>query len=75
MPWEENTFSSMKKNKQPDSVNNKIMIVSLGDYAGPKKKKKPLEHIFAWERDCNQTLEIFCEQDKKQIAGFIPINP
>lgn len=40
MPWEENTFSSMKKKEQPDSVNNKIMIVSLGDYAGPKKKKK-----------------------------------
>lgn len=51
MPWEENTFSSMKKNEQPDSVNNKIMIVSLGDYAGPKKKKKAIgTHLYMGKR-------------------------
>lgn len=38
MPWEENAFSCMKRNVQPDSVNKKIMIISLGDYSGPTPK-------------------------------------
>lgn len=32
-----NTFSCMKRNVQPDSVNKKITIVSLGDYSRTKK--------------------------------------